>query len=67
MRNSENSEKKRTNADKIRALPNEVLAQIIRQCCCGSNCIDCPVEQLCNGTFRTTDDWFDWLESEAEE
>jgi hypothetical protein len=51
----------------LRELPNEVLAQIIRQCCCGSTCFECPVEQLCNGTFRTTDDWFDWLESEAEE
>lgn len=56
-----------TNGDRIREMPNEVLAQIIRQCCCGSTCFDCPVEQLCNGTFRTTDDWFDWLESEAEE
>lgn len=34
MRNSENSEKTRTNADRIRELPNEVLAQIIRQCRC---------------------------------
>lgn len=67
MTNSENSEKTRTNADKIRALPNEVLAQIIRMCCGGCTCIDCPVEQLCNGTFRTTDDWLDWLGSEAEE
>lgn len=62
-----NSKKTRTNADRIRELPNKVLAQIIRQCCCGSTCFDCPVEQLCNETFRTTDDWFDWLESEAEE
>lgn len=67
MTNSENSEKTRTNADRIREMPNEVLAQIIRQCCCGSTCFDCPVEQLCNGTFRTTDDWFDWLGSEAED
>lgn len=67
MTNSENSEKTRTNADKIRALPDEVLAQIIRRCCYGSTCFECPVEQLCNGTFRTTDDCFDWLESEAEE
>lgn len=58
---------KMTNGDRIRELPNEVLAQIIRQCCYGSNCIDCPMEQPCNGVFRTTDDWFDWLESEAEE
>lgn len=67
MKNSENSEKTRTNADRIRALPTETLAAIIRGCCGGSTCIDCPVEQLCNGTFRTTDDWRDWLESEAEE
>lgn len=56
-----------TNGDRIRELPNEVLAKIIRQCCCGSTCFECPVEQLCYGTFRTEDDWLDWLESEAEE
>lgn len=67
MTNSENSEETRTNADKIRALPNETLAAIIRGCCRGCDCLSCPVEQLCNETFRTTDDWFDWLESEAEE
>lgn len=55
-----------TNGDRIRALPNETLAEIIRGCCGGCDCFSCPVEQLCNETFRTTDDWFDWLGSEAE-
>ena len=44
MKNSENSEKTRTNADKIRALPNEVLAAIIRGCCRGCDCFSCPLE-----------------------
>lgn len=55
------------NADRIRELPDEVLAQVIRRCCIGSSCVVCPVEQLCNYTFRTEGEWFDWLESEAEE
>lgn len=56
-----------TNGDRIRALPNEVLAQIIRRCCISSSCMVCPVRKLCNCTFRTEGDWYDWLESEAEE
>lgn len=55
-----------TNGDKIRALPNEVLAQIIRRCCIGSSCVVCPIERLCDYTFRIEGGWFDWLESEAE-
>lgn len=54
------------NSDKIRALPNEVLAAIIRGCCRGCDCFSCPLERFCNGVFRTETDWFDWLESEAE-
>ena len=56
-----------TNADKIRALPNEVLAQIIRRCCISSSCVVCPVKKLCNYTFRPEGALYDWLESEAEE
>lgn len=56
-----------TNADKIRALPNEELADILYSVCVGSFCDDCPLAQLCNGIFRMAANWFDWLESEAEE
>lgn len=67
MTNSENSEKTRTNADKIRALPTETLAAIIRGCCRGCNCFSCPLERFCSEVFLTETDWFDWLESEAED
>lgn len=67
MKNSENSEKKRTNADRIREMPNEDLAYILYSVCVGSSCEDCPVAPFCNGIFRVVGDWRDWLESEAEE
>lgn len=67
MKNSENSEKTRTNADRIRALPNEDLAGILYSVCVRSFCGSCPVAPFCDGDFRTTDDWRDWLGSEAEE
>jgi len=66
VKNSENSEKTRTNADRIRALPNEDLAGILYSVCVCYSCGNCPVAPFCDGDFRTTDDWFDWLESEAE-
>lgn len=66
MKNSENSEKKRTNADRIREMPNEDLAGILYSVCVRSFCGSCPVAPFCDGDFRTTDDWLDWLESEAE-
>lgn len=56
-----------TNADKIRALPNETLATVLRCCCIGSECLYCPIFDLCNTEFRTEDDWSDWLQQEAEE
>lgn len=56
-----------TNSDRIRALPNEVLAKIIRRCCISSSCVICPVKKLCNYTFRSERGWYDWLEREAEE
>lgn len=56
-----------TNGDRIRELPSETLAAIIRGCCRGCDCFSCPLERFCNEVFRTETDWFDWLESEAEE
>ena len=56
-----------TNADKIRALPDETLAAILRKCCWGRMVCFCfPLQELCTN-FRTEIDWLDWLESEAEE
>ena len=59
--------KPKTNADRIREMSDEELADILYRACVAHSCNGCPVEQLCNETFRTTNDWFDWLESEAEE
>ena len=64
---SQRKVKPETNGDKIRALPDEVLAQIIRRCCLSSSCVVCPVKKLCNYTYRTDGGWLDWLGSEAEE
>lgn len=55
-----------TNADKIRALPDETMADILHKCCISSGCEDCPLANFC-GEYRTSGDWFDWLESGAEE
>ena len=67
MKNSENSEKTRTNADRIREMPNEDLAGILYSVCVRSFCGSCPLAPFCNGIFRVVGDWRDWLESEAEE
>lgn len=63
------SEKTKTNADRIREMPNEVLAKILEGCCRGFTCYFCPLKRFCNEVLEQTetDDWFDWLESEAEE
>lgn len=60
---------KMTNGDRIRALPNEVLAKILEGCCRGFNCYFCPLKRFCNEVLEQTetDDWLDWLESEVEE
>lgn len=55
-----------TNGNKIRALPDEALAYILRRCCIGSGCEDCPLTKFCV-EFRGYADWLTWLESEAEE
>lgn len=55
-----------TNADRIRALPNEVLAQILNRYCISFGCKGCVLKKFCD-VFRTSGDWLDWLGSEAEE
>lgn len=55
-----------TNAEKIRALSDKELADILTRCCIGSGCEDCPAEEFC-GQYRGYEEWLAWLESEAEE
>lgn len=61
------TEKTKTNADRIREMPNEDLAGILYSVCVCHSCGNCPVAPFCDGDFRTKADWFDWLGSEAEE
>ena len=57
-----------TNADKVRVLPNSTIAYILSNACQGTIvCHFCPLEDFCGGTAMNVIDWFDWLESEAEE
>lgn len=56
-----------TNGDKIRVLPDEIIAQILWSVCVSSTCGDCPMEAHCGGLFRLPGEWLAWLESEAEE
>ena len=66
MKNAENSKKTRTNADRIRELPNEVLAQILNRYCISFGCKGCVLKKFCD-VYRSSGDWLTWLESEAEE
>ena len=64
-----NEQKPMTNGDRIRAMPNEVLAEILRGCCRGFTCYFCPLNRFCNEVLEQTetDDWLDWLKSPVEE
>lgn len=57
------------NADKIRALPNEVLAQILNRCCISYTicvgCKGCVLKKFCD-VYRLSGDWLTWLEEESE-
>lgn len=63
-----NSKKTRTNADRIREMPNEVLAQLLNRCCISYNicsgCKGCILKKFCD-VYRTSGDWADWLMEEA--
>ena len=59
--------KPKTNADRIRAMTDEDLAGILYSVCVCSFCGSCPVAPFCDGYFRTTDDWLNWLRSPVEE
>ena len=52
-----------TNADKIRQMSDEELAEILSIL---ASCRKCPVQ--CKGGFSRCDDfWLDWLQQEVEE
>lgn len=60
MKNSENSEKTRTNADRIRAMSDEELAIFLGDVdCCNPN--HCEPGMYCGRC------WLGWLRSPAEE
>lgn len=53
-----------TNADRIRAMTDEELANFV-SLCCGWTCAECPVSKECDGDkcFGT---WLDWMKQEAQ-
>lgn len=57
----------KTNGDRFRAMTDETLAALLRSCCRSYGCSECPICGLCNDTFRTEEDWLDWLRSPVEE
>ena len=56
--------RKTTNADRLRAMSDEELANFV-SLCCGWTCAECPVGKECNGDecFST---WLDWLKQEVQ-
>lgn len=59
-----------TNGDRIRAMTNEELAQILNICCISyiicTGCEECVLDRFCD-MFRTSKDWLSWLRSPVEE
>ena len=64
---SQRKVKPKTNSDRIRAMTDETLAALLRSCCRSYGCSECPICGLCNATFRTEEDWLDWLRYPVEE
>lgn len=62
--------KPKTNGDRIRAMPNEELDQILNRCCISyticSGCKGCVLEKFCD-VYRSSGDWLSWLRSPVEE
>lgn len=55
--------KKQTNADRIRAMSDEELANIFREFCKGmADCIDCPLYGSGCPMSSTFNDWVKWLQ-----
>ena len=56
-----------TNADKIRSMSDEELADILREFCKGmADCIDCPFYGSGCPISSTFNDWVKWLQQPAE-
>lgn len=66
---SQQKVKPKTNSDRIRAMTDEELAEIIRGSCRGFICYSCPLKRFCNEVLEQTEtgDWLDWLRSQVEE
>lgn len=64
---SQRKVKPKTNSDRIRAMTDEVLADILYSVCVARSCRGCPIAQFCDGIFRVVDDWLDWLKAPVEE
>lgn len=56
-----------TNGDRIRAMTDEALANILYSVCVDSSCGGCPIAPFCDYTFRVVGDWLDWLKAPVEE
>ena len=64
---SQRKVKPKTNSDRIRAMTDEELADILYSVCVRSSCGNCPIAQFCGDIFRIVDDWLDWLKAPVEE
>ena len=64
---SQRKVKPKTNSDRIRAMTDEELADILYSMCVCSSCGNCPIAQFCGDIFRIVDDWLDWLKAPVEE
>ena len=56
-----------TNGDRIRAMTDEVLADILYSVCVAPYCRGCPIAPFCGYTLRVVGDWLDWLKAPVEE
>ena len=58
----------KTNADKIRALTDEELANVLRIFCIEmADCKDCPLYRFGCPRSSTFNDWMKWLQQPSEE
>ncbi|MBE6977640.1 MAG: hypothetical protein E7438_03250 [Ruminococcaceae bacterium] len=61
-------EKPKTNADRIRAMSDEELAELFHGFCDnGERCVYCPLyEKSCAGVHSDVPKWLEWLQQPAE-
>lgn len=60
--------KPKTNADRIRAMSDEELAELFHGFCDnGERCVYCPLyEKSCAGVYSDVPKWLEWLQQPAE-